>query len=136
MEGNQMLNQIRQAFIKANEITLGEKKVQIEKITPAMYKRIFGVVGSLPSLILTVAQAPKEQAMEYLLNAAEIGMEDIVAVTSELTGIDADYLMNETGLDDLVEYFSRMVEYNNLERLAKNVKSLLPKFNEKNESSE
>jgi hypothetical protein len=130
-----MLNQIRQAFMKENEITLGEKKVQIEKITPAMYKKIFGVVGSLPSLILTVAQAPKEQAMEYLLNAAEIGMEDIVAVTSELTGIDRDYLMNKSGLDEIVEYFSRMVEHNNLEKLAKNVKSLLPNLNENNETA-
>lgn len=117
---------LKRVFIREDEVMLGEKKVKIEKITPKKWKELFGVIDTLPSLIIKVLTAPQENFVAYLLSAIEIGLDEIIEVVSVLTGIDRDYLHDKVGVDEIIEYFARMAEYNNLERVLKNVKSLLP----------
>lgn len=117
---------LKRVFMREDEVMLGEKKVKIEKITPKKWKELFGVIDTLPSLIIKVLTAPQENFVAYLLSAIEIGLDEIIEVVSVLTGIDRDYLHDKVGVDEIIEYFARMAEYNNLERVLKNVKSLLP----------
>lgn len=124
---------IRKMFKKENAVTLGEKTVEIEKVTPRDFKKLFGVLDTLPNLIINVARAPEGQEMEYLLTAMDIGLDEIVSVVSVLTDIDEDYLKDHCGMDELIEYFAKMVDFNNLEKLSKNVKSLLPRSKEETE---
>lgn len=121
---------LRKKFMKETEIMLGERKVEIEKVTPKDFKKLFGVIDTLPNLVVNVSRAPEGQEMAYLFTAADIGMDEVISVVSVLTGIDEDYLSNECGMDEIVDYLVKMVEFNSLEKLAKNVKSLLPKFKE------
>lgn len=116
----------KRVFAKENEVMLGDKKVKIEKVTPKKWKEIFGVIDTLPNLIIRVITAPRQDFVAYLLSAIEFGMDEIIEVVSVLTGIDRDYLHNEVGVDEIIEYFTKMAEHNNLERVLKNVKSLLP----------
>lgn len=117
---------LKRVFTKENEVMLGEKKVKIEKITPRKWKELFGVIDTLPNLIIQVITAPREDFVAYLLSAIEFGLDEVIEVVSVLTGIERDYLHDKVGVDELIEYFARMAEYNNLERVLKNVKSLLP----------
>jgi hypothetical protein len=121
-----MINAIKQRFMKDTEVMLGDKKAQIEKVTPNDFKKLFGVVDSLPSLIVSVSKAPKGQEMEYLLTAVDIGLDEILSVVSILTNIEKLYLVDEVGMDEIIEYLMRMIDHNNLEQLAKNMKRLLP----------
>jgi hypothetical protein len=119
--------------MKETETMLGDRKAQIEKVTPKDFKALFGVVESLPSLLISVTQAPKGQEAEYLLTAIDIGLDEIVSVVSVLSGIDEDYLTNSVGMDEIIDYIVKMVDYNNLEKLAKNMSRLLPMKKEETE---
>jgi len=120
------MRSIREAFLRADTVMLGDKRVKITKLTPKYWRELFEAIDLLPSLIVNVAKAPSDQFMAYALTAAEVAMDEVIEITHILTGIDRDYLENEVGLDEIIEYFSKMAEYNSLEQMLKNMKSLLP----------
>lgn len=122
------MDEVKKLLQREGTLKLGEKTVNIEKITPRKYKELFGLIGAIPNLIINVMRAPEDQYETYLLMALEVGLEDFVTVVSSLTGIDADYLLDNAGLDELTEYLAKMAEHNNLAKTLKNVKSLLPKM--------
>ncbi|SFX48590.1 hypothetical protein SAMN04487866_10956 [Thermoactinomyces sp. DSM 45891] len=118
---------------RENELKLGDRRVRIEKITPKKWRELFGVVDILPNIIIKLVQVPPDQFVTYFLSALEFGMDEVIEVTSKLTGIEKTYLEDHVGLDEIIEYFRRMVEKNNLVSTAKNIKSLLPIPKDSNE---
>lgn len=130
------MRNLKKAFMREDSMLLGEKRVKIEKLTPKKWKELFGVIDMLPSLIVNVVQAPQDQFMAYALTAAEVGMDELMEVTSILTGIEKEYLEDEVGLDEIVEYVTKMIEFNSLERMVKNLQSLLPKPKEETTETE
>jgi hypothetical protein len=124
-----MFKQFKKSFLGENEMYLGEKKVQIRKITPAKWKELFSMLDKLPGLLLQVFAAPKEDYYQTLIVAIEVAMDEVLDIVSALSGIDKSYLENDennVGMDEIIAYLSEMVKHNNLREMAKNVKSLLP----------
>jgi hypothetical protein len=117
---------LKNAMRREDVVMLGEKRVKIEKLTPAKWRGLFGTIGTLPQLMANVFNAPAEDRAIFLQTAAEVGLDDLLAVTSELTGIELDYLENKVSLTEVIEYITRTAKYNDLERAVKNVLSLLP----------
>lgn len=118
------MDALKSIFMK-NFVTLGKKKAEIRKLTPADWKLVFGSFDKLPSLIVTIMQAPKEQQSVYLVEGIDLALDEVIEITSKLTGIEEDYLTNQVGLDELVEYFALTIKKNRLDTLPKNLKSLL-----------
>jgi hypothetical protein len=112
--------------LKENEMYLGEKRVRIEKLTIAKWRQLFEVVDKLPGLIVQVLSAPSEDFYSYVIMALDIAFDEIALIVSVLTGLDADYITENVGVDELFEYLSRTVQRNRLDEVSKNVKSLLP----------
>ncbi|MED2788230.1 hypothetical protein P4261_28420 [Bacillus thuringiensis] len=117
----------RTAMLADHTLTIGDKKVRVRKVTPKEFKELITVTGNIPNLVIQVMNAPEGQYVAYALAAVEAATEDFVTMTSQLTGIDEDYLHNDAAMSEVVEYLVQMVEYNNLSRMVKNVMSLLPK---------
>jgi hypothetical protein len=109
-----------------HEMVLGETRVKIEKLTIAKWRELFATVDKLPGLIIQVLSAPQEDFYAYVVTALDMAFDEIAAIVSVLTGLDADYITNNVGVDELFEYLSKTVKRNRLEDVAKNVKSLLP----------
>ncbi|MEK4697773.1 hypothetical protein MKX31_27990 [Bacillus sp. FSL M8-0063] len=115
------------AMLSDDTLTLGSKKVRVRKVTPKEFKELMTVTGNVPNLVIQVMGAPEDQYVAYALAAVEAATDDFVTITSQLTGIDEDYLHNDAGMAEIVEYLVQMTKYNDLDRMVKNVMSLLPK---------
>lgn len=124
------------AMLAADTLTLGTKKVRIRKVTPKEFKELIAVSGNVPNLVIQVMSAPEDQYAAYAIAAVEAATDDFVTITSQLTGIDVDYLQSEAGMSEIVEYLVQMVKYNDLERMVKNLTSLLPKVKKAEEATE
>ncbi|EJP81156.1 hypothetical protein [Bacillus cereus] len=124
------------AMLAPDTLTLGSKKVRIRKVTPKEFKEMIAVTGNVPNLVIQVMSAPEDQYAMYALAAVENATDDFVTITSALTGIDEDYLHGEVGMSEVIEYLVQMVKYNDLERMVKNVISLLPKAKKTTEATE
>ncbi|ABY46826.1 hypothetical protein [Bacillus mycoides] len=125
-------NKASKAMQMPETLKLGEKTVRVRKITPAEYKELMAVIGNLPNMIVQIIQAPEEDRMAYIMSALDVGMDDLVNVTSTLSNIDADYLASGgVGLDEIVEYITQMAKFNGIGKIVKNLASLLPTTNPK-----
>lgn len=115
------------AMLADSTLPIGNKKVRVRKITPKEFKELMTVTGNVPNLVIQVMNAPEDQYAAYALAAIDAATDDFVAITSQLTGIDEDYLHNDASVSEIIEYLVQMTEYNDLKRMVKNVMSLLPK---------
>jgi hypothetical protein len=113
--------------LNEHEMMLGDKRVKIEKLTIAKWRELFAVIDKLPGLIVQILSAPADDFYTYVVAGLDIAFEEVAQIVSVLTGLDVEYIENNVGIDELIEYVSRIVKRNRLEDVAKNVKSLLPK---------
>lgn len=114
--------------LNENEMYLGEKRVNIQKLTIARWRQLFETVDKLPGLIVQVLSAPKEDFYTYVITALDLAFEEVAQIISVLSGLDVEYIQENVGVDELFEYLLRTVKRNRLEDVVKNVKSLLPKM--------
>jgi biotin-(acetyl-CoA carboxylase) ligase len=127
-----LLKQFRKlTTLSENEMVLGEKRVKINKLTPNKWRELFEAVDKLPGIIVQIVTAPQDDFYAYVINGIDIAMDEFIHIVAILTGIDEEYIREEVGVDELFEYLARTVKKNRLDSVVKNVKSLLPKVNEK-----
>ena len=106
---------------------LGEKRVKIEKLTIVKWRELFEVVDKLPGLIVQVLTASSDDFYAYVVTALDLAADEISQIVSVLSGVEAEYLQESVGVDELIEYLARTVKRNRLDGVVKNVQSLLPK---------
>lgn len=127
---NILSNKLRGVFRDSEDrVTIADQVVKIEKVTPRQYRQLIEVLGAIPNIIIVLANAEDDERVPLLLNGIDVVLEDIIAVTSVLTGIEKDVLFDEAGIDELVEFFVKTFEKNNLDNLVKNFRRLLPNQN-------
>lgn len=115
----------------SSELTLGDKTVQVPKLTPVKWKELFEVVDRLPHLFFTVLSTNGQDDFAATLVAAiNLAMDEVVKVVAVLSGLDKDYVQENVGTDEIVEFLIVVVEKNRLQSVAKNLRSLLPKVAE------
>lgn len=133
-----MFKRLKDTMLNDNQMYLHEKKVDIPKLTPERWKKLFEKVDLLPGLIVQVILAPKENMYSTLITACELAMDEIIEVVALLSELDEEYIRNEVGLDETIEFLARVVKRNRLNDAVKNLQSLLPAKKEvqkaKNES--
>lgn len=112
--------------LNENEMYLGDKRVRIEKLTIVKWRQLFEAVDKLPGLIVQVLTAPQENFYAYVLTAFNLALDEVAHVVAVLSGIDYDYILENVGIDEQIEYLARTVKRNRLDSVAKNVQSLLP----------
>ncbi|MBG9901863.1 MULTISPECIES: hypothetical protein [Bacillaceae] len=112
----------------SSELTLGDKTVQVPKLTPVKWKALFEVVDRLPHLFITVlSTSGQEDFASTLVAAAKLAMDEVAKIVAVLSGLDEDYILENVGTDEIIDFLIAVVEKNRLQSVAKNLKSLLPK---------
>lgn len=123
-------------FKRSDTVKIGDKMVQVRKITVAQWRRLFDSIQILPQLILSVISAPSEQRVAFAMIAIRESFDEVVRITSILTGIDVDYIEEHASIDELVAYYTEIAKLNNFGEMLKNVQSVLEKVTTKQETSQ
>lgn len=79
----------------------------------------------IPQLLISVISAPPQDRAGYFVVALRESFDDIVRVTSILTGIDEEYIEQNASLDELVEFYKAASEANRFGEMLKNGLSVL-----------
>ncbi|MFW0909613.1 MULTISPECIES: hypothetical protein [Bacillus] len=112
----------------SSELTLGDKTVRVPKLTPVKWKELFEVVDRLPHLFITVlSTSGQDDFASTLVAAAKLAMDEVAKIVAVLSGLDEDYVLENVGTDEIIDFLIAVVEKNRLQSVAKNLKSLLPK---------
>jgi hypothetical protein len=116
---------LRLAFNKGY-VQLGDNRAEIPKLTYAKYKKLDGILNQIPGLTFTLMMTPKEQYFETALAAFDIALEEAYDVVAALSDTDADYLKENAGITEVIDYIVLTAKKNNFAETVKNVRSLLP----------
>lgn len=111
--------------MRKGSLKIGDKNVVVRKITVAMWRELFDSVQAMPQLLVTVMGAPAEDRTAYFMVAAREAFDDVVRVTSVLSGIDEEYIEQNASIDELVAFYKAVAERNNFAELLKNAKGVL-----------
>lgn len=124
-------------LIRPDECMMGEKVVKIPKLTVAKMKEIIRVTENLPGMIIQILLAPREDLHAYVVAAFDLASDEIVKVVAILADLDEKYVAEKVGINEIIEFVKRTLEYNDLSQTVKNVKSLLmPKAATETEKAE
>lgn len=113
-----------------NEMYLHEKKVDIPKLTPDRWKRLFEKVDMLPGLIVQVLLAPKKDFYTVVVSACQLALDEVTEIVAILSEVEVDYIRKNVALHEIIEFLTKTVQRNKLDEMAKNLKSLLPQKTE------
>lgn len=110
-----------------NDLYLGEKLVKPRKVTPIVWKQLFEKLESLPAWIIQVALVHKQEEFPaYLAHLISISTDEVVKLTSILSGIDEKYIAENASIPEITAYISETAKMNDFSGALKNLKSLLP----------
>jgi hypothetical protein len=123
-----MLNKLKFNLLNENQMYLHDKKVEIPKLTPNRWKQLFEKVDMLPGLIVQVLLAPKKDFYSTVIQAIDIALDEITETISILTEVDVEYIRENVGVNELIEFITKTVKRNRLGEASKNLRSLLPKM--------
>jgi hypothetical protein len=112
-------------IMRSDTVKIGGKPVKVRKITVAQWRELFTVIETLPQLLITVTTAAPADRLPMLIVAIEKSLSDVVNVVSVLTEIDAEWIENNAGVDELITFFVETARVNNFGELLKNVRGAL-----------
>ncbi|WP_018755202.1 hypothetical protein [Paenibacillus terrigena] len=110
---------------KSETLSIGGRPVHIRKVTIAQWRELFDSIQAIPQLIISVMAAPASERAGFFVLALRESFDDIVRVTSVLTGLDEEFIDENASIDELVAYYTAMAKANNFGELLKNAQSVL-----------
>lgn len=105
--------------------SISPKTVKVRKITIGQWRGLFSTIETLPQMVLAVLTAKPEERAAYVMAALDHALDEIVEVVAVLTGIEAEWIADNTAPDELMAYFVKAAQVNNFGALLKNAQSVL-----------
>lgn len=110
-------------------VYLGDKRVEIPKLTVAKWKALFTAVETLPQLILSVLSAKGSPSFgATAVVAASMALDEAINIVAAITGIEAQYIEDNASLTELVDFIAKTARKNDLHEAAKKFRAVLGRF--------
>lgn len=122
------MNELLSKFKRENTTYLAGKRVEVPKLTFAKWKQLDEVLANFPGLILSVMTAEQGDMTAYIVEAVNIARDDIAEIIAILSGLDRKRIEEEASIAEIIEFLTLVVKRNDLAKVVKNVRSLLPKM--------
>lgn len=118
---------MRNLFTRSDtrSLKIGDKTVHPRKIAIAKWRELFDSIKLIPQLLMSVITAAPHDRAGYFVVALRESFDDIVRVTSILTGIDEEYIEENASIDQLIAFYKATADANNFGELLKNGRSVL-----------
>src|SRR5690625_6265114 len=95
----------KEDLLQENEMYLHEKRVEIAKLTPVKWKKLFGTVDTLPGLIVqVVVSSGTDNYFATILQALDLAIDDVIFIVALFAEADEIYINVKVGLIDIIVY--------------------------------
>ena len=114
----------------AEYVMFGDRKVEIPKLTVGKWEKLFEQIEALPQLLVSVFTARgTSDFTATAIVAASIAMDEIVGLVACITELDREYIKDNVGLTELMDFIARTVKKNDLVEAAKKFQAVFAKLN-------
>ncbi|RJE90674.1 hypothetical protein D3P07_00775 [Paenibacillus sp. 1011MAR3C5] len=109
-----------------DSVQLGDKTVQIPKLTPEKYKALFERIETLPAIVIRVlADRDTDDFVATVLAGANLALDEMVQLVAVLADMDAEYISSHADLNEITDFIRLTLEKNDLQRTLKNFRAVL-----------
>lgn len=121
---------MRNIFLK-DAVMLGDERVEVKKLTYNKYRKMSDAFQKLPGVIFSLLTTPDEYYYQSAIAALDMTAEELIEVVAVLSEVDAEYLKEHAGLNEIVDYLIYTYKRNDFAKTVKNVQSLRTEMTEK-----
>ncbi|OKP91844.1 hypothetical protein A3844_01650 [Paenibacillus helianthi] len=113
-------------FGKKDALQLGNRKVQIPKLTRTRLKKLTDHLGTIGDLVVKIFLTPTEDRSVMIVAGAEIMIDEIYELTSLLSDLDIEELSEQASLAECTEFLNLTWAKNDMNATLKNLSGLIP----------
>ncbi|HHY74032.1 MAG TPA: hypothetical protein GX497_12600 [Bacillus bacterium] len=106
-------------------VQLGNKKVEVPKLTRKNIKKLTSHIGSIGDFLVQLFLTPTENRAAVIVASSDMFIDDMYELTALLSEIDIEYLDEHATLEQVTNYIKQTWERNDMEKALGNAKSLL-----------
>ncbi|WP_311772656.1 hypothetical protein [Cohnella xylanilytica] len=113
-------------FFRKDRVQLGNKQVEIPKLTRARLKKLTDHIGTIGEFLVKLFLTPEQDRAVFIVAAADVTIDEIYELTSLLSDIPVDYLDKHAGIAECAEYLRLTWEKNDVNAALGNLSGLIP----------
>lgn len=112
-------------FTTKDKVTLGQKKVEIPKLTRKRLKKLTDHIGTIGDFLVKLFLTPENNRASFIVAGADVAVDEIYELTSILSDIPIDELDDQASFSECVEFLRLTWEKNDMEKALGNVQALI-----------
>jgi hypothetical protein len=113
-------------FLKKDRVQLGDKRIEIPKLTRARLKKLTDHIGTIGDYLVKLFLTPENERVVFIVAAADIAIDEIYELTALLSDLPIEYLDEHASLAECAEYLRLTWEKNDINKALGNVSGLIP----------
>lgn len=111
---------------KKDTVQLGDKRVQIPKLTRNRLKKLTDHIGSIGNYLIKLFLTPEKDRAVFIVAAADVSIDEIYELTSLLSDLPIEYLDDHATFAECIEFLRLIWEKNDMNEALKNLGGLIP----------
>lgn len=112
-------------------VMLGDQKAEVKKLTYTKYAAMRDVIDTIPGIVFSLTISNPDNWFTEVYAALDITIEEFYGLVAILAEIDVEYLKDNAGINEIIDYVVATIKKNDFAKTVKNVRSLLPEQTEK-----
>ncbi len=112
-------------------VMLGDQKAEVRKLTYTKYATMRDVIDTIPGIVFSLTISNPDNWFTEVYAALDITIEEFYGLVAILAEIDVNYLKDNAGINEIIDYVVATIKKNDFAKTVKNVRSLLPEQTEK-----
>jgi hypothetical protein len=113
-------------LFKKERVQLGQKQVEIPKLTRARLKKLTEHIGTIGDFLVKLFLTPENERAVFIVAAADIAIDEIYELTSLLSDLPIEYLDEHASIAECTEFLRLTWERNDINAALGNVSGLIP----------
>jgi len=113
-------------LFKKERVQLGQKQVEIPKLTRARLKKLTEHIGTIGDFLVKLFLTPENERAVFIVAAADVAIDEIYELTSLLSDLPIEYLDEHAGIVECTEFLRLTWERNDINAVLGNVSGLIP----------
>lgn len=111
---------------KKDVVILGNKRVQVPKLTRNRLKKLTDHIGSIGDYLVKLFLTNEKDRAIFIVAAADVSIDEIYELTSLLSDLPIEYLDEHTAFSECTEFLKLTWEKNDMNEALKNLSGLIP----------
>ncbi|MFD2746334.1 hypothetical protein ACFSTH_08365 [Paenibacillus yanchengensis] len=113
-------------FIKKDRVQLGNKQIEIPKLTRTRLKKLTDHIGTIGDYLVKLFLTPENDRAVFIVAAADVAIDEIYELTSILSDLPIDYLDEHASFAECTEFLRLTWEINDINAALGNLNGLIP----------